>query len=328
MSAYSDILYAFDDSLSYILGRVPSAIQNQVQEIRLRVGQSLALTVNNKTVFVKQNGSVSYLADGDCRIINDKDILQTVSRLCERSLYSCECQLRKGYISLRNGCRAGIGGCYSDSQSGNMRCYTSVNIRIANQVTGCSQPILEGLGHGLHNILLVGPPGSGKTTMLRDVVRCYSNDGYRVSVADERGEIAAMHQRGSGFDLGSNVDVMSDADKSFAVHALLKYFNPQIIVFDELSDDALSLQACMSSGVHFITTLHSDSIQNTFNRLKMLNISKDMFDVFVLLSSESAGLVKEIYHIGEMHEVDRNNADIIGACDTRLASLQSDAQAS
>lgn len=328
MSAYSDVLYSFDDSLSSVLRKVPPSIQQQVQEIRLRVGQPLALTVKNSTLFVKQDGSVSCLADSICRIINAKDILQTVSRLCEGSLYSCEGQLRKGYISLRNGCRAGIGGCYSDSEKGNIRCYTSVNIRIANQVKGCAESLIDGVGQGLHNILLIGPPGSGKTTMLRDIVRCYSNQGYRIGVADERGEIAAMQQDCSGFELGYNVDVISNIDKTFAVQALLKYFNPQIIVFDELSDDAVSLQACMSSGVYFVTTLHSDSIKNALYRLEMLNISKQVFDSFVLLSSQKVGLVKEIYHIGEKYEVDRDNVSIIVAGDIRVASLQSDAQAS
>lgn len=328
MSAFCDMLYAFNNPILYALKNVPAPVQDRAQEIRLRVGLPLVLTVDNKTAFVKRDGGISNRPDGNCYIVTYDDILQTVSRLCDGSIYSYEGQLRNGYLSLKNGCRAGVCGCFSDFQNGNLRCYTSVNIRIANQVKFCSKPIIDAVGQGPHNILLVGPPGSSKTTMLRDLVRQYSYCGFRVSVADERGEISAMHQGGSAFDLGYNVDVMTDINKGFAVQALLKYFNPQIIAFDELSDDADTLKACMSSGVRFITTLHSDSITNAISRLNTLKIDIGLFDVLVLLDSEKLGQVKELCFMGDRYEMDRNIDDIVGTCDHRLAQIQPDAKVS
>ncbi len=328
MSAFDNMMYAFSDPILSTLRSVPSSVSQRVQEIRLRVGLPLAMTVDNKTVFINENGTLSNLSASSCYYVTHSDLLQTVSRLCEGSLYSYEGQLRRGYITLRNGCRAGVSGCFSGSDNGNMRCYTSVNIRLAMQVMDCAKQLISKVGQGLHNILLIGPPGSGKTTMLRDIVRCYSQQGYRVSVADERGEIAAMHQNGTGFELGCNIDVMSEVNKKFAVEALLKYFNPQAIVFDELSDDALSLQSCMASGVNFITTLHSDSIENALKRLKMLNINREHFDFMVLLDSKRLGQIREIYRMGDKYEVDRDFDDFISTSNNRMAQIQRDAKVS
>ena len=54
----------------------------------------------------------------------------------------------------------------------------------------------------MYSTLIVSPPGVGKTTILRDLVRRVSNGietlsfhGINVGVVDERGEIAAMYHR-------------------------------------------------------------------------------------------------------------------------------------
>lgn len=331
MSSYNDMMYAFGEPLLTLLNRVPDSVQDQVQEIRLRLGLPLALTVHGNTFFVRRDGNLSCLFEADCYITTQQDLAQTVSRLCERSMYSFESQVRKGYLSLQNGCRAGIGGCYYDGDRFSVRDFTSVNIRIAHSVKGCADEIFQALDRRPHNVLLVGPPGSGKTTLLRDLVRSYSHAGYRVGVADERGELAAMRQsdRGlRGFDLGECVDVLTDVNKKFAVQAILKYFNPQILVFDELSDDADSLQACMTSGVCFMSTFHSDSAEHALQRLERLRIDQSLFDILAVLDSEGVGKVKEIRRLGDSYEVDRHSVDIVCPGHSGMVKISGITQAS
>lgn len=328
MSAFSDMLYAFSGGVLAALRGVPYKVRQNAQEIRLRVGLPLALTVDNRTFYVDASGQINLLGGVNSYIVTSRDVVQTISRLCELSVYSYEGQLRGGFISLRNGCRAGVSGCFDSNEPHNIREYTSVNIRLAHYVEGCAEIILREVDYRLKNILLIGAPGSGKTTLLRDVVRGYSSRGFRVGVADERGEIAAVRNEHRGFDLGYNVDVMTDADKGFAVRALLKYFNPQLIAFDEISDDAEKLQECMSSGVRFVTTLHAASLEQAMTRLCRLNIDSSMFDLFVILNSITAGQIDRIYNLGEKNEMDRNITDFMGACDDRVAEVSADAQAS
>ena len=67
---------------------------------------------------------------------------------------------------------------------------------------------------GFQSTIIFSPPGYGKTTLLRDLIRKLSTSGFRVAVADERGEISGINRRQIGFDLGPNTDVMTGGRKA------------------------------------------------------------------------------------------------------------------
>ena len=127
-----------------------------------------------------------------------------------------------------------------------MKDVTSLNIRVAHDIRMDSARLLPYLRE---NLLIIGVPGSGKTTLLRACIRTLSQMGQCVSVADERGEIAA-------FPLGSRVDVLRGCGKQAAMERLLRAMGPEWIAVDEISAEAdvLALEKCSYCGCLLYTS--------------------------------------------------------------------------
>ncbi len=165
---------------------------------------------------------------------------------------------------MKNGCRAGVCGRLCDG--GEMQDITSINIRISREVKNCANPLIENYNGG--GLLIAGPPGSGKTTILRDFVRQLSNQSggsfNRISIIDSRGEIAG----GGALDLGISTDVLQSQNKGMGVEIALRTMFPTIIAFDEIGN-TLELEAvshCLCAGVNIVTTAHAETLFDLKNR--------------------------------------------------------------
>ena len=140
----------------------------QIEEIRLRSSRPLILKIGQET----------YITD---YIVKQQDILQAFEKICENSVYSYRRQICDGYITIRGGNRVGIVGSavIDNGQVININYISSLNFRIARQKIGCSNDIIYDIideqNKTIHNTLIVSPPGCGKTTLLRDIVRNISN---------------------------------------------------------------------------------------------------------------------------------------------------------
>ena len=270
----------------------------QIEEIRLRSSRPLILKIGQET----------YITD---YIVKQQDILQAFEKICENSVYSYRRQICDGYITIRGGNRVGIVGSavIDNGQVININYISSLNFRIAREQKGCSnlviREIIDETNNSIYNTLIVSPPGCGKTTFLRDIIRNISNgikeigfQGKTVGVVDERGEIAAMYKGIPQNDIGIKTDVVDNMPKPEAMRMLVRSMCPDVITCDEIGsiEDIKAIDYAMCCGVKGIFTAHGKDLEE-LNRnpelTKLLN--KHIFERIILLNPEKRGDAKCIY---------------------------------
>ena len=152
----------------------------------------------------------------------------------------------------------------------NLRELSSLNIRIARQVTGVGDKLLLQLrdGGALPSVLVLAPPGAGKTTLLRDMIRGLSTGvgglPLRVGVADERGELGAVYDGVPQLDLGPHTDVMDGCSKADGLMLLLRGMNPQVLAVDEITapSDIDALETAAGCGAALLATAHGQGLKD------------------------------------------------------------------
>ena len=176
--------------------------------------------------------------------------------LCGSSVHTHQIEIAQGYVTLENGCRAGLGGRFlqNPEQGTVLQELTSVNLRIAREkAVPLPQELTAALRGHFIGMLLVGEPGSGKTTLLRSIARELVRQQKILSVIDERRELFA------GNAPGEALDVLAGLPKGQAVQMALRTLSPQVILLDELGglDEVTALEQGLFSGVDFVATLHA-----------------------------------------------------------------------
>ena len=262
-----EIVKFFPMNLSNILYNTiisNNKIKDELQEIRIRVDRPLILKLRNSEIIVEYK-------------ITQNDILQIVERLCENSIYAYKKQICEGYITIKGGHRIGITGTgvIENGEIINIKYITSLNFRIARQVLNCSNRILgqvvDNKNNTIYNTLIVSPPGKGKTTILRDLIRKLSNGitelnfkGKTCGVVDERGEIAAMYKGIPQNNIGIRTDIIDNVSKSKGIKMLIRTMSPEIIACDEIgsNEDIQAIEEAMISGVKGIFTMHGKTIED------------------------------------------------------------------
>ena len=238
-------------------------------------------------------------------IVTQQDVLQAFEKICENSVYSYRRQICDGYITIRGGNRVGIVGSavVDNGQVININYISSLNFRIASQKIGCSNKIIEDIidipNNTVYNTLIVSPPGCGKTTLLRDIVRNISNGisivgfkGKTVGVVDERGEIAAMYKGIPQNDIGIKTDVIDNMPKPEAMRILVRSMSPDVIVCDEIGsiEDVNAIDYAMCSGVKGIFTAHGKDIEEIIKNPQLSKlINNHIFERVILLNPEKRG---------------------------------------
>lgn len=237
----------------------------ETEELRLRYGRPLHLTLPEGELPLCQT-----------RIIRG-DLEQVLDRATEYSRYAAAETLCHGYVTAAGGFRVGICGTALPSGDHNegIRDISSLSIRIPRVREDAARPILPGLleaGRPL-SALVISPPGGGKTTLLRDLVRLLSQgtelaDPVRVALVDERGELAAVHRGRPQLEVGPHTDILDGCPKALAVPMLLRAMTPQVIALDELAlqADVEAVCAAANCGVALLATVHAASLQDLRSR--------------------------------------------------------------
>lgn len=263
------------------------------EEIRVRVGWPMEL----------------YYGSSNIRLIGRvyrTDIQEMLNYLTGYSLYAYEEEFKQGFFTIEGGHRVGIVGHTSLSCGENAQTQvdslvdiSGLNIRIAHEKKKCALPMIPYIrdGESIHNTLFLAKPGVGKTTYLRDCIRILSSgeDGgekLKISVVDERSEIAACHLGVPQNDLGPRTDVLDNCPKQRGMQMLLRSMSPQIIAVDELGGegDFAMLYEMLYSGSKILGTVHAQSVEEILEKSYMQKlIGQQMIGRFILLLKDGEG---------------------------------------
>lgn len=278
---------------------LPDHQKAQAEELRLRVGQSMTVLLPEGEVW--PSGEVPRPA------VTQADLEQLCDIVSGYSRYAASETLLQGYLTARGGYRVGFCGTavLRDGERKNLRDLSSACIRIGCEQREIALPLLPQLMEGtrLCSTLLLSPPGLGKTTLLRDMVRCLS-DGtaqwppYRVAVVDERGEIAGMYRGAPQLAVGCHTDVLDGCPKAAGILMLLRAINPQIIAVDEITapEDVAAIINASHCGVTLLSTLHAAAVEELREKpLLAPLLSSGVFRRAVVIRRENGRRIYEVH---------------------------------
>lgn len=274
-------------------------MDNQIHEIRVKIGKPIILNLANEEIILDH-------------FVTKEDLAYMLAKISNYSLYAFEEEIKQGYITLKGGHRVGLAGecVISKGEVKTIKNIASLNIRICREVIGSSNKIMHLItkSNRVYNTLIVSPPKCGKTTILRDIARNLSNGVYninlkgkKVSIIDERSEIAACYNGVPEMNVGIRSDVLDNCLKKSGMIMAIRSLSPEVLICDEIGTkgDLEALNMAFNCGVNIIVTVHGYDIDDIYNR----KVFKELIDncilerIILLSNKKGAGTIEKIYQV-------------------------------
>ncbi|WAH38995.1 stage III sporulation protein AA [Alicyclobacillus dauci] len=285
-----------------ILG-LDTSLLDGLEEVRLRVGQPLELCGRHGSLFLKTTTGVTAHVTEGLRL-SSGHLNQVIQNVTQFSLYAVEEELRRGFITIPGGHRVGVAGRMVLDRDGHVksiRTISSLNVRIAREIPGVGSSIRSHLydksdGRPLSTLIL-SPPQCGKTTLIRDLARQWSESllvrrkyPAKVAIVDERSEIAGCVEGVPQFAVGPRTDVLDGCPKAEGMLMAIRSLSPDIIITDEIGrvEDADAIMEATHAGVAVIATAHASRLDEWRRRPNMDTLfTARAFSRYVLLSRKN-----------------------------------------
>lgn len=280
----------------------------KLTEVRIRVNKPIIIKYNNEEFFL--NGIIGITSEmKDLYIPTDKEIKELLQYISNYSLYAYEDEVRQGFITIMGGHRVGLAGkiVIDGERIKNIKNISCINIRISHEIVGCAHKIIpyifDEVNKNIFHTLIVSPPMSGKTTLLRDIIRIISygyerGKGLNVGVVDERSELAACCNGIPQNDLGIRTDVLDCCPKSEGMMMLIRAMSPNVIAVDEIGTkkDMEAIEYVINCGCKLLATVHGNDVEDIISKPILGRLVKEkIFERYVVLDNR--------LHIGSIRQI-------------------------
>ncbi|WP_453997594.1 stage III sporulation protein AA [Bacillus nitroreducens] len=290
-----EIIEVLPKSIASLLVKYTPERTENMEEIRIRVSRPLETIENGRPIYHNYH-------------VTGEDAIQLLNKLGQYSIYTLEEELKRGYVTIQGGHRVGLAGkvITENGRVKAIRDVTSFNIRIAKQKIGVATPLAPYLFDSYwKNTIIIGPPQTGKTTLLRDLARMISSGietrqipAMKVGIVDERSEIAGCVKGVPQATLGPRVDVLDACPKAEGMMMMIRSMSPDVLIVDEIGreEDSQAIMEAVNAGVSLIVTAHGHQVSDLMKRPSLEKVIKaGVIERYVELSrTKGPGTIRNI----------------------------------